>query len=57
MNNSINYSGYVDMLLATTDDFEPYGFSMPPAHVAETDGFKANLYLHRETLLDEPWGE
>ena len=57
MNNSINYSGYVDMLLASGEDFEPYGFNMPPAHVTETDGFKANLYLHRETLLDEPWGE
>lgn len=27
MNNSINYSGFTDLLLKSADDFEPYGFS------------------------------
>ena len=27
MNNSINYSGFVDMFLDSEDDFEPYGCS------------------------------
>jgi len=27
MNNSINYSGFTDMFLDSSDDFEPYGYS------------------------------
>ena len=27
MNDSINYSGFVDMLLDSEDDFEPYGYA------------------------------
>ena len=55
MNNSINYSGYVDMVLDSSDDFEPYGCG---AIAAEALGSSdANLMLHRETLIDEPWGE
>ena len=57
MNDTINYSGYVDMLLHSAEEYESYGYSTPPSHIADSDGFKANLYLHRETLPDEPWGE
>lgn len=27
MNNSVNYSGFIDMAFDTGDDYEPYGFS------------------------------
>lgn len=27
MNNSINYSGFIDIDLKSDDDFEPYGYS------------------------------
>lgn len=27
MNNSFNYSNFIDMFLVTSDEFEPYGFT------------------------------
>lgn len=58
MNNSINYSGYVDMLLDSSDEFEPYGYSAPSNLATEALGIsETNLRLHRESLNNEPWGE
>lgn len=58
MNNSINYSGYVDMLLDSSDEFEPYGYSIPPRIVAQASGFtEANLMLHLDSMCDDPWEE
>lgn len=37
MNNSINYSGFVDILLDADDDYEPYGFG-------ETSDSLENIY-------------
>lgn len=33
MNNSINYSGFVEMFMDSTDDFEPYGYSVLDAEI------------------------
>jgi len=30
MNNSVNYSQFIDMLLDSSDDFEPYGLAEIP---------------------------
>lgn len=58
MNNSINYSGYVDMLLDSSDDFEPYGYSVPPSLIVNAADYNSvQLMLHLDTLLDDPWGE
>ena len=34
MNNSINYSSFVEMVLDSSDDFEPYGYAEIPQHHA-----------------------
>ena len=58
MNNSINYSGYVDMVLDSSDDFEPYGYAVTPNTAGDGRGVsEANYMLHRESLIDEPWGD
>ena len=58
MKNSINSTSYVEMLLNSSDDFEPYGYVATPGIAADALGMsEANLMLHRETLIDEPWGE
>ena len=28
MNNSVNYSTFIDLLIASDDDYEPYGLSI-----------------------------
>jgi hypothetical protein len=30
MNNSINYGSFIDLLVSSDDDYEPYGLSAPP---------------------------
>lgn len=30
MNNSINYSSFIDLLTSSDDDYEPYGLSAHP---------------------------
>lgn len=58
MNNSINYSYFVDMLLNTSDDFEPYGCGGPPSHIVDVRGSSENSHLlHRDNYTDEPLGE
>ena len=58
MNNSINYSGYVDMVLDSADDFELYGYDLMPIIAAEARSSReVNQMLHCESLFDEPWGE
>ena len=58
MNNSINYSDFVDLLLDTSDDFEPYGCGVSSNHAADAFGISdANLALHCDINFDEPWGE
>jgi hypothetical protein len=32
MNNSVNYSSFVEMVLDSSDDFEPYGYAETPQH-------------------------
>jgi len=33
MNNSINYSGFIEMFMDSTDDFDPYGYSVLDAEI------------------------
>lgn len=33
MNNTINYSGFVEMFVESFDDFEPYGYSILDAEI------------------------
>lgn len=39
MNNSINYSSFVEMVLDSSDDFEPYGY----AEVAQHHGISTEM--------------
>ena len=36
MNNSINYSGFVEMCLNSSDDYEPYGCADVPVCASES---------------------
>lgn len=55
MNNSINYSGFVDMLLNSDGDFEPYGYSIPPQMPAQSSGLNpANRITHHDNIVDDP---
>ena len=58
MNNAINYSGFVDMFLDSSDDFEPYGYSAPPSLIVNASDYNSvQLMLHLDKQFDEPWGE
>ena len=58
MNNSINYSGYVDMFLNSSDDIEHYGYEAISLIAGDPlSGSDANHMLHRENLLAEPWDD
>lgn len=54
MNNSVNYSSFVDMvLLASNDDYEPYGLASP-SHLHGIRGNKPELCSRQEPFyLDE----
>lgn len=44
MNNSINYGSFIDLLISSDDDYEPYGLSAPsniPGHTASPSEFEA----------------
>lgn len=52
MNNSVNYSSFVDLLLSSDDDYEPYGISVPPSMYG-LRGSKPELYTRQEPLYFE----
>jgi len=53
MNKSVNYSTFIDLLLKSDDDYEPYGMSMP-ATMFGLRGNKPELYTRQEPLyLDD----
>ena len=57
MNNSINYANYVDLMLDSSDDFEPYGYGAPSTAAAALGISETDIDLHREFLTDNAWGE
>ena len=58
MNNSIEFSGYVEMLLDSADDIKSYEYSVPPHIIAAATGLsQANLMLHLDSMRDDPWVE
>lgn len=58
MNNKINYSGYVEMFLDSSDDYEPYGCVTALRTAGEaSDSSHVNYDLHRENLLVELSGD
>jgi len=58
MNSKINYSGYVEMFLDSTDDFEPYGYVSVPHGAGDTSGNSHSCHnQHQEYLMIEPVGD
>lgn len=54
MNNTINYSGFVEMFMNSSDDFEPYGCDNLQLHTNEQIApVRDNEALFRENLLRE----
>ncbi len=55
MNNKINYSGFVEMFMNSSDDFEPYGCADLQLHSSEqpASGCIENEALFRQNLLRE----
>ena len=51
MNNSINYSGFIDLDLKSDEEFEPYGYS--EADARPEPGINAIPTKHGNDLLDE----
>ena len=58
MNNSINYSSFVEMFLNSGDDFEPYGCVDIP-RIADDAKARQNTSprLARETFDASPWDD
>ncbi|MCW8901995.1 MAG: hypothetical protein OQK75_00480 [Gammaproteobacteria bacterium] len=54
MNNSINYSGFVEMYIDSSDDFEPYGYSVLDA---EIENAQHSLHLKAAGINDIEHGE
>ncbi len=50
MNNSVNYSRFIDLLISSDDDYEPYGITTAPdsyrltASSAEYESTQTALY-------------
>ena len=57
MNSKINYSGYVEMFLNSSDDFEPYGLVPAPYYANQVSASNANYEQHREYLFADPLEE
>ncbi len=57
MNNSFNYSSFIEMFLNSNDEFEPYGVgdNLPPG--ADKRPLQYNKSQHRETLIQDPGEE
>lgn len=57
MRDSFNYSNFVDLLLESDDDYEPYGLSTPNmmhgAAADQTRGASVQIPLYVEDL--DPW--
>ena len=54
MNNSFNYSGFIEMFLNTNDEFEPYGFIDDLPAGAEVEPNQHAPSPHRERLIIDP---
>lgn len=54
MNNSINYSGFVEMFLNSGDDFEPYGCVRVPSPSSEGPYERSTPRQPPDVLNDEP---
>lgn len=52
MNNSINFSGFVDMVLDSTDDFEPYGYAEFSGSADEVAGLLGSTGVNRKLSDD-----
>lgn len=54
MNNSFNYSGFIELFLNSNDDFEPYGFAdnLPPG--VDPQSAQSHQRQHREKLITKP---
>lgn len=58
MNNSINYSGFVEMFLDSGDEFEPYGCVDTPSPAGDAQRNKRDsASQQQEHPVEEPWGE
>lgn len=55
MNNSVNYSGFIEMFMDSNDDFEPYGCVDDAPSVADKRRSHFNSSQHRDNLNIEPW--
>jgi hypothetical protein len=51
MNNSINYSGFIEFCLNSNDDYEPYGYGVSP-EIAD-DGKRTCKYVSGIKLPEE----
>jgi len=54
MNDSFNYSSFIEMFLNTSDEFEPYGVGddLPPG--TDKRPLQYNKSQHRDTLNQDP---
>lgn len=58
MNNSINYSGFVEMFLNSDDDYEPYGCGETHASTVESQHSRSsNPMLHQDRINEDVWGD
>lgn len=60
MNNSINYGSFVDLLISSDDDYEPYGLSSYPdmADFMENQSeFEPLGQAHYERAMNQWCGE
>lgn len=51
MNNSINYSGFIEFCLNSNDDYEPYGYGVSPE--IDDDGKKTCKHVSGIKLPEE----
>lgn len=52
MNTSINYSSFVDLILTSNDDYEPYGIAAP-THLHGIRGNKPEVCSRQEPFYFE----
>ena len=55
MNNSFNYSNFIEMFMNSDDDFEPYGCVDDAHPVTDKHPSHFNSSQHRDSLDIEPW--
>ena len=58
MNNSINYSGFVEMFIDSNEDFEPSGCADTlPSAVEGQRKRSSNPIQHQDGIHEDTWGD